>query len=173
MTLYVILGAVVAVPAVVFGIGKALPVAHVARGRMCLHTPIGEVWRVLADFASYASWRRGVATTVRVDGAGAERWKEVSAKGESMTFETVEQVPERKLVRRIADEKLPFGGQWVFELEPAGASETIVTVTEQGEVYNPIFRFVSRFIMGHHATLKGFLADLGKKFGQNEEVETS
>ena len=38
-------------------------------------------------------------------------------------------------------------------------------ITEQGEVYNPVFRFVSRFIMGHTATASAFLTSLGARFG--------
>jgi hypothetical protein len=40
-----------------------------------------------------------------------------------------------------------------------------VQITERGEVYNPVFRFVSRFIMGHSATASAFLKALGAKFG--------
>ncbi|HEV7239528.1 MAG TPA: SRPBCC family protein [Thermoanaerobaculia bacterium] len=168
MSLFLIIGAAVIVPiAVVLGVGKALPVAHVARVRSTIHKPVHDVWQLLTDFASYPSWRPGVAKSEQV----GELWKEVSPKGEAMTFETVERVAQKRLVRRIADKNLPFGGQWIFELEPRGESETIVTITEEGEVYNPVFRFVSRFIMGHHATLKVLLEDLGKHFGQEMEIE--
>ncbi len=42
----------------------------------------------------------------------------------------------------------------------AAAGGTRVRVTEDGEVYNPLFRFVSRFIMGHTATMDRYLDDL-------------
>ena len=67
--------------------------------------------------------------------------------------------PPRRLVTRIADEDLPFGGTWTYRLEPDGGG-TRVTITEDGEVYNPVFRFVSRFVMGHDATLRTYLDDL-------------
>ena len=66
---------------------------------------------------------------------------------------------------RIADE-LPYGGTWTFSLEP-GDSACVLTLTEDGEVYNVIFRFVSRFIMGYNGSLETYLRDLGKKFGES------
>jgi hypothetical protein len=57
---------------------------------------------------------------------------------------------------------LPFGGTWVYEIVPEGDSCTL-TITEHGKVYNPLFRFVSRFIMGHTATIDSYLAALNAK----------
>jgi hypothetical protein len=61
----------------------------------------------------------------------------------------------------IADSTLPFGGKWTYELTPSGTG-TMLRITEDGEVYNPVFRFVSRFVMGHTATMDKYLADVGK-----------
>ena len=63
------------------------------------------------------------------------------------------------LVTRIADPKLPFGGTWTYRLAPA-AGGTQVTITEDGEVYNPFFRFMSRFVFGYQATLNEFAKNL-------------
>ena len=40
-----------------------------------------------------------------------------------------------------------------------------MTITERGVVYNPIFRFVSRFLMGYTATMKTYLNALARRFG--------
>jgi len=40
-----------------------------------------------------------------------------------------------------------------------------VTSTARGWVSNPTFRFVSRCVMGHTATLDAYLRALGKHFG--------
>jgi hypothetical protein len=37
-------------------------------------------------------------------------------------------------------------------------------------VGNPIFRFVSRYVMGHHATMDGMLKEVAKKFGEQPEL---
>jgi hypothetical protein len=41
-----------------------------------------------------------------------------------------------------------------------------VTITERGLVGNPIFRFVSRFVIGQTATMDSYLRALGKRFGE-------
>jgi len=68
-------------------------------------------------------------------------------------------------VSRITDKGLPFGGSWDYRIERDGEGSK-VTVTENGEVYNPIFRFVSRYVMGHTATLDKYLAALAAKTGE-------
>lgn len=67
--------------------------------------------------------------------------------------------PPSLVVTRIAGEGLPFGGTWTYRIAPAaGGSE--LTITEDGEVFNPIFRFMSRFVFGHYATMDAFIRTL-------------
>ena len=47
----------------------------------------------------------------------------------------------------------------------------MLRVTEHGEVYNPLFRFVSKFIIGHHTSLEQYLRALGQKLGETVEVQ--
>lgn len=42
----------------------------------------------------------------------------------------------------------------------------MLTITENGEVHNPLFRFVSRFIMGYAATIDACLKALRAKLGE-------
>jgi len=67
-------------------------------------------------------------------------------------------------VTRIADDSLPFGGSWTYELFPSGEG-TEVRITERGEVRNPIFRALSTFVFGHTVTLDRYLADLQRRAG--------
>ena len=46
--------------------------------------------------------------------------------------------------------------RWTYEIAPA-PNGTTLTITEDGEVYNPIFRFMSRFVFGHEATMASYL----------------
>ncbi|MGH9420710.1 MAG: hypothetical protein ACRD3J_12105, partial [Thermoanaerobaculia bacterium] len=64
----------------------------------------------------------------------------------------------------ITDKGIPFGGSWDYRILPDGTGSRI-TITENGEVYNPIFRFVSRFVIGHTATLDKYLSALAAKVG--------
>jgi hypothetical protein len=74
-------------------------------------------------------------------------------------YEIVEAAPPRRLVTRVADPDLPYGGTWTFELAPEG-SGTRLTITERGEVDNPIFRVLARFVFGHAATMDAYLDEL-------------
>ena len=85
--------------------------------------------------------------------------------GRSIEYENVESMPGLRLVRRIATPVLPFGGTWTVDLEPRGVG-CLVGLREDGEVYKPIFRVVSRYILGHRATIAAFLTVLGRSCGE-------
>ena len=68
------------------------------------------------------------------------------------------------MTRVNASEKM-FGGTWTIAIAPAADGSTI-TVREDGWVANPIFRFVSRFVLGHHATMDGILKQVAKELGE-------
>jgi uncharacterized protein YndB with AHSA1/START domain len=163
----IVIGLLVVTAASVVAIGAALPIKHVARVRAELACSADQAWHRLTAFSKYPDWRRGLRQVERTP-SGA--WKEIGDDGEAVTYETTEVVPLRRLVRRINDQDLPFGGRWIIELEPADGGRITMTITEEGEVYNPLFRFVSRFIMGHHAGLRAFLEDFGRSVGAKPEV---
>jgi len=156
------LGAMVAIVAL---LGARLPVGHVASRTVVIGAPTDVVFNTLTDFGAGPSWRTGLkAVTVTTDSTtGRRRVVEVSKFG-TMTMEVEQLVPPTRFVTRIVDEDLPYGGAWAWALEPQGNS-TRVTITEHGDVYNPIFRFIAKYIMGHNGTLDTYLTDLGRKFG--------
>jgi len=50
----------------------------------------------------------------------------------------------------------PFGGKWTYEIALVEGGSR-VSVTEQGWIANPIFRFMSRVVFGYYGTLDGYL----------------
>jgi hypothetical protein len=73
--------------------------------------------------------------------------------------------PPHLLVARIVTANSPFGGTWTFQLvERGGATE--LTITENGEVYNVIFRALAHFVFGHTGTIDGYLRALAAHFGE-------
>ena len=87
-----------------------------------------------------------------------------------LAMELTESEPPTRLVATILSDGMPFGGRWIYKIEPTATGAT-VTITEEGEVYSAIFRFVSRYIMGHHASASLFLSDLGARFGEDVTVD--
>ena len=159
------IGALVALIVLAMAIGALLPKGHVAQRSADFSQPPERVWAAISDFAGQASWPRDVKAIERIgDRNGKAVWRETSAGGDVIPYETTELDPPRRLVRTIADPKLPYGGRWIYEVAgaPTGAR---LTITEEGEVYNPIFRLVSRF-MDMRATMDRYLVSLGEHFGE-------
>lgn len=76
----------------------------------------------------------------------------------------VEATPPSRYVTKIDDESQPFGGTWTFEIEPLGDDRSRLTITERGEIYNPIFRALARFVFGYTSTMASFLAAATDRF---------
>ena len=147
---------------VVVGVGALLPEKHHASESSRFRVGVEQLWEIITNYSAYPTWRSGVSSVERLpDMSGHPVWKETDSHG-AIPYETVESVPGKRLVRRIADPNLPFGGTWEFSLETTSEGATL-TITENGEVYNPIFRFVSRFIFGHTKNIQGYLNDLQAK----------
>ena len=165
----IVAGVLVALVGVVAIVGIPLPSSHVVSRSIVLRQPRDSVWAVVTDFASQPSWRKDVTRVERLSvGADVEIWREDGA--EPLLLQTTESVAPRRLVRTIADPTLPFGGRWIYEFEPTPSGGTRVTVTEEGEVYNPIFRVVSRF-MDPSATIRAYLTNLAARFGEQVAIQ--
>jgi uncharacterized protein YndB with AHSA1/START domain len=152
--------AVIAVIGVVVVIvGYSLPKGHTATRTTKVPLPPAAVYALLADVDKYPTWRPDVKSLQRLpDREGRPAWvEEASGMKIPLHFERME--PPSLLVARIADPSLPFGGTWTYRVVPSGSGSE-VTITEDGEVYNPLFRFMSRFVFGYYATLDAFVKHL-------------
>ena len=160
-----IVGLLVAVILVVVIVGYLLPQSHEASMSAKYSVPPDTLWASLTDVQAFPNWRPGVTRVAPLpDENGQRGWREY-ASGDVVTYRVTEFEPPRRLVARIADENLPYGGTWTYVLTPVD-SGTHLTITERGEVYNPIFRFVSRFILGHTGTMNDVLRALGTRHGE-------
>ena len=119
----------VALVGVIGLIGYLLPVEHVASHSADVSRPPTEVHALLSDLEHYSTW-----------------WP-----GATVESEMVENVAPTRVVTRVVGET-QFGGTWTIEIRPT-VSGSHVTITERGEVYNVVFRTLSRFVFGHTATM--------------------
>ncbi|HVL67453.1 MAG TPA: SRPBCC family protein [Vicinamibacterales bacterium] len=152
-----LLAALVATGIVVTAIGYVLPRDHVASTSAVIAAPPDAVFARISDPPGYPAWRREV-DAVEVVSRDPLRWVE-RAGGDALTYEVAESTPARRFVTRIADPDLPFGGTWTYDLAPEGDG-TRVTITERGEVYNPVFRFMSRFVLSRTKSMEQVLRQL-------------
>lgn len=168
MVLLAVVVLLIVVAGVVAAIGYFLPVEHLAARKAIIPAPQDSVWRTITDVTNYPSWRSDVKKVEILKSAnGRLAWREGSG-GDVLPMEMVQSTPPSTLQVRIASDSLPFGGTWTYMLAPAG-SGTAVTIIENGSVYNPLFRFVSRYLMGHNRTIEEYLRSLGKKYGADVE----
>ena len=151
-------GALGALLLAVVAFGYALPVTHVAARDAVLPAPPERIFAVLTDVEAFPKWRSDVQAVEVIARTPRLQWRERGSGG-TIAFEVQETDPPRRLVTRIADRTLPFGGAWTFTLQPVDGG-TKLTITENGEVYNPLFRVMSRFVFGHTATIDRYLNSL-------------
>ena len=161
----IILGILVGLVALMWIIGSLLPKEHVASRMARYQQPPEKIWEAITNAEAMPAWRKDVKSVKRLpDQDGKPAWVETLGMGE-MPLQVIVWEPPRKLVMRIADPKLPFGGTWTYEIAPADGGTTL-RITENGEVYPALFRFMSRFIFGYTATIESYLKALGTKFGE-------
>jgi hypothetical protein len=160
-----IVGLLVGLIAVVLIFGSALPVKHtVAREATYRATP-EQLFTLIRNVSDYPSWQKSVSKVELLpDVDGKPSMRETNS-GQAITYELSNIVPNQGMVSRISDAKLPFGGSWTYEIVP-GASHDLTTlrITENGEVYNPVFRFVSKYVMGHSATIDKYLEAVATRY---------
>lgn len=146
----------------VAGVGMLLPKTHRA-SRTVMHdaTP-ATVFAMITDFARFPEWRSGIRAVETIDtGDGKTRFTEQGPNG-TITYAVDMREPFSRLVTRIDDPSLPFGGTWTFDLRPV-AGGTELTITEDGEVYNPIFRVLSRVVFSPSSTIDTYQTDLRER----------
>lgn len=147
-------------------IGSRLPKAHVASRSILLRRPPHDVYAVVRDFDSAPKWRADLKR-IDVDAQpGRPVYFREEGKNGTINYELVEDVPAQRMVTRIRDTDLGFSGQWTYSFTPEN-SGTRVTIREDGEVSNVLFRFMSRYVFGQTATIDSFLKSLAKHFGED------
>ncbi len=165
-----VLGGFVALGVVLYVAGLFIPVAHVASSSVRLRQPVDSVWRTVRTLEESASWWPAISAMERLpDKDGREVWLQRQITGD-LAMEVMESTEPVRLVMRIADDRLPFGGTWTYEIhEEAGGSR--ITITEDGEIYSPFFRVMSRFFLGYHGTQESYLTALSERFGEAPTIE--
>jgi hypothetical protein len=159
----IVVGGLVLLITIVAVIGAALPRNHTASRTLRVRQPPQEAWTAITQAMSTSD----VPTDI------------------------VESDPPRKLVSKVKETEKMFGGTWTVAVAPddpstlrephghpeqgggargSGQAGCTITITEDGWVANPIFRFVSRYVMGHHATMDGMLKRVAKQFGEEPSL---
>jgi hypothetical protein len=163
-TLFVFIAVAVVIVAVM-AIGTMLPKRHIVSRSAVFHAGAEKLFS-LANGTQ--AWRPDVKTCTITEHNGQRYQQETDRHGHAILYE-VEAADSDRIVRRIATHGLPFGGSWTITFTPEDG-KTRVRITEDGEVYNPVFRFISKFVMGETATIDAYLKAMGKTVGEDVEI---
>ncbi len=161
-----LVGSLIALVVLPMIVGMFLPKQHVAVSSVTLRQPPDSLWMVMFDLAGYSTWWPDVKSMAwREDDPAGGIWVQTDTQGRQLPLKIVQSDPPARLVIQIADERLPFRGNWSYVIE-ATALGSKVTVTEEGEIFNPVFRLIARVFLGHHGTIDRYLQALGSRFGE-------
>jgi len=169
LLLYIVIGVIAGIAllaGVIALIGSRLPKTHTASRSILLHQSPDQVYALVRDFASAPNWRSDVKR-IEVQTQPGERlhFREEGKNG-TVNYELAEDVPSQRMVTRVLDTDLGYSGKWTYVFTPENGG-TRVAITEDGEVSNVLFRFMSRYVFGQTATLDDYLTSLAKKFGES------
>lgn len=147
--------------------GGLLPREHQVARTAVIEASPAAVFGVIAGIEGMAAWHPDVYEVRRLaDQAGRPVFREVGAHG-PVTYAVTDTRPPARMVLRIEGAGPGFEGSWSFDLAP-DQGRTRLTITERGAIANPVFRFVSRFVVGHATTIDAYLQALARHLGQRE-----
>ena len=147
-----------------FAIGLTLPLKHTASRSARFACPSQVAFNAISDWRHFPEWRSGIKS---VEPRQTSGWVETTSHGK-LPLDVVELESPRRIVTRIADPNLPFGGTWTWQIEPCDDGRACeMTITEHGEIRNAMFRFMARFVFGYTSTMDQYLKDLDKRLSSS------
>jgi hypothetical protein len=150
-------------------IGFLTPEEHQASRTLKTRQAPQAVWDAINDHANEPKWRDDVASVTQAgERNGKPVWQENYKDGNTLQLATTESKPPTRMVREIAEEG-PFSGRWEIDIIPTPEGSH-VKITEIGKVSNPIFRFISKYVLGHTYQMTKYLTSLAKKFGEPPDI---
>jgi hypothetical protein len=150
----IVLLVLVALVIIMILIGRMLPEGHIAVQSKSFSSSPSEVWEVISGVEDWKSWRSDLKDITITNDS--------TFKADDVEYLMSIVVPGESFTTTIVTKDLPYGGMWHYIIEKEGDGCKL-TVTEIGDVYNPMFRFMSRFIFGHDGSLKDYMEVLSKR----------
>jgi len=131
-----------------------------------------KIWKTISNFATSAAWRDEIKKIEAMPARdGQPVWREYLHHGPAIPLATIVREKPHRLVREVADERLPYTGSFEYELlEEDGG--TRVRFTERSGARNIIKRGMQRIITNHGESTGLVLTSIAKRFGADDaEIE--
>lgn len=162
----IVIAGIVGLIALIALVGYLVPREHRATSTISLRQSPDSVWKIVRDIGGIPAWWSMMKESVRSpDRDGQEVWRQKMSGFEVPLLVTASEPPRRLVTKIDPSAGAPFGGTWTYELTPDSGG-TRISVTEEGWISNPVFRFLSRFVFGYYGSLDGYLKALGARFGE-------
>ena len=151
-------------------VGSRLPADYAATRTACFQQSPEVLWHLLSDPEAGPGWRTDLQRIERAANAsGHACWREVYRDGRTLTLETIESAPPRRLVRRVCDPDGFVTGRWCADLAPSGDGCRL-TLTERGRVSNPFARLAFRLLVDPAESLDSYLQMAGNRLGERPAI---
>lgn len=164
---FVLGGAVIVIAA----LGSMMSPRYVVARSLRLPIPPEEVWDVVADPATFTTWRKDVAQ-VEVLAAMDNRphFREIGRNGRATEFVFDEKTPGKRLVLHIVGDDIPAKLERTIEFTNAeGIAGTVIRITDRGEVPNVFLRLARIALHSPARPIEDLLDDLAEKYGVPSE----
>lgn len=157
------------VAAIVVG-GLATPRAHVASRTIQLRASPQAVWELVHNVAGYPDWRDDIqSVSVSTEGNAPLQWTEVGRQ-KSLSYRASAVDAPHRFASQIADDDLGYSREWLYVITPTDGG-TRVTITESGQVGNPVVRFFSTHFIGYTRAIDTYLTELALQLGEHSKPE--
>jgi uncharacterized protein YndB with AHSA1/START domain len=145
-------------------VGLTRPKSHAARTQAKFEASPDVVWAALSDFDAWAEWNPDVKKVTPLPERNGHRTMNVEGSWGAAVTEVTEWDPARRMVTSM--DAGGFRGRWTYDLAPSSDGGTVLTVTEEGEVDNPLFRAMMMF-HDNYATMMAYHRALAAKLGES------
>ena len=146
-------------------IGYSLPADHHASRSILLHQTPAAVYAAVRDLESVPTWYPDVTRVVVEKQTDGKIHFRQGGKNGTVNYELVDDVPSTRMVTRILDRDLGFSGSWTYNIVAEGSGSRL-SITEDGQISNIVFRFASRYVFGYTETMDRYLVSLARRFGE-------
>ena len=162
------LAALAALVLLMFLFGLTRPEGHVASTQARYASAPDVLWATLADFGRWPEWNPEVVSVAEAPERDGHRVLDIEwSFGPAPTELTVLDPPRRLKTEMDAGD---FSGSWSYELTAVPEGGTLLTITEEGRVKNPLFRAMMA-LHDNYATMIDFHRALGSRLGESVEAE--
>jgi ribosome-associated toxin RatA of RatAB toxin-antitoxin module len=147
--------------------GLLQPVKHSVTRSIRLKEKPEAVFALIADMTNAPAWSSTVEKVEPLPARDGHAMARCTLKwgGMQMVMTQIECTPPARLVTSMAKDNGTLLGTWTYQVTPE-AGGCSVSLTEEGELKNPIFRALAR-MRGLDANIVQTLSDLAKKFGES------